>query len=323
MLAKRKINDAMAVLVGKDIVLPAPAKKALEYLDKHQNNSYYYQFEYGVVKKDGDIYVSPNKACHAQMHSMPKDCTAIWSKFPKPGHGYHGDKVKITEQTLKFNDWLLHRSPWAQVFVPTTTEFATKKGFVIADLNQAANLIVNALIATRIPSEHYWEVARWNDLVDAGVHENMAFILTVSFGREGVKLSGGIGHHPLDPNELTMEAVEAFMNGTPKGCNHPYVKNQDYKPCNKVWGGNIKGDFNYQGNPYGCYIEKQYPIKKEAGARMFRVSDDAYMKYPLARLVEIGITETGRILKDARPKLEEQHAAEAKPKRVPRKRKAA
>lgn len=283
------LDDPLRPILGAPIVLSEPARKALEYLNTEENNSFYYMFEYGPVNgvKNPKVVMTTNRACHAEM-SQYKEAKAIWSKNPKAGHKQAVPK-KVQEA---WTEWLLKRSPWSKIPIQTTVEFALKKGFVIQDMDIPANYLVNFLIATRMPCEHGEHVNRWYKFTKAGVPENVAFILGCFTNDKGQSICPNYGHHPFDSGCFHMTAVENFVKGEIARPNQPYSKSPLYYPCNSVW-------YKEKGTDFELYIKERYHKlipKQSKDTRIFKVNnEETKYQFTFDQWVEIGKLEHKRI----------------------------
>lgn len=287
--------------------------KAYDFLDKQENNSYYYHFEYGLINEDGKPFAATNHACHAEMSSLKGKPAAVWSKYPKPGYGHNVDEAAV----LAFNDWLVHRSPWNKAVMPDmNTKFVIKKG-VVCPVNIPANYLVNFLIATRIACEHPKHVIWWNKLVNAGVNEDMAFVFgcllahaSINAVNISISKTFGFSHHPFEL--FTKERVSNFINHKIANPSKNYEDNKDYRPCTAVWG-------NKTGYCYSQFLMETYPDKGAVkSVRTFLVGvnyDGEMVSHTFAEWAEIANIEHKRITHDVKQAVEEQEPAAVKPRR--------
>ncbi len=277
--------------------------RALQYMNETENKSFYYGFEYGLVTKRKRVLRNTNHACHAEMSVWAPGAQAVWSKMPGPkDHKDDENERHVTMYSprdrkivMAWNDWLVHRSPWKSVFVQTTTKFTFWRGFV-THANVPANFLVNALIATRTPSEYIEKVRVWYSLRQAGCHEDMAFLLCIVFNANGNVNPGSEGHLALEMGEITTDTAERFCFKGPHHLNEPYNLQTDYYPCNAIWQGG--------GVPFVRHIKQTYEPAKDRGdapRRMFMVADYENDKvYSMDDLARIGKLEYERMKRNVR-----------------------
>lgn len=252
---------------------------------------------YGVVNADGKIIHNKFTGCHADLGGRDyfgPNPRAIFSWVPKP----NGALSK--EAFQHWSDYLAHRSPWTKVMVAgLPTELVMEEG-VVCPTNVPANFLVNLLIATRMPCEHYAHVAKWHELVKAGANEDMAVIFACMMGA-GNKISEhcGNGHHPFDCFSNNM--VKNFVNHDYANPNPLYEKAPAYHPCSGGWGNKGEERHNVWGmvkqDKYFFTLKKLYDKAASEENRMFKVSTQAEkpIEHTLAEWVVIINTEHKRL----------------------------
>ena len=139
------------------------------------------------ILKDGTYHKVGKWVCHGWLsdynieHSLPGR-----SKFKSQGIAYVLSAVMkphVTEaQALNFIDWLINRSPWAEIFVDKDASSVYKYGYVV-DANYPASFITSAFIASRFITESYLTQGEmegrclvYHELLEIGCTENEAFM---------------------------------------------------------------------------------------------------------------------------------------------------
>src|ERR1700675_368550 len=170
---------------------------------------------------------------------------AIWAVF------HHPKQDKIMElKTRTYLEWLISKeiSPWRSMLPIKynkqfwNVDFIYDHGLLISNLDTPANLLVNFLIATRLPYEYVSKLDRWWDLVGQGVHPSIAYVyvhLFDFFGREkNFKIKPwNDGHVAIDGLDINQDNFDRFVLGKPYKENfiHPFKIVGGYLPCNIVW----------------------------------------------------------------------------------------
>lgn len=151
-----------------------------------------------VWPKDTTIHSSG--MCHAQLVTL-----GPWSdpdKKRKPAElislfnciapfKLTGEKKTII---TTFVDWIFNFSPWADAYMDKDVEFAVDNAITFSNPDVAANIVGMSASCTRIFNEHPNIGRTWYELVKAGVHPNVAFVVAhrIYISNDGMVYE----HHP-------------------------------------------------------------------------------------------------------------------------------
>lgn len=166
-----------------------------------------------AITKGGDMKKpSYGKPCHADVkYSDYKGCPYIVSAlYKEKGYG-----VGIQDEYIK---WLINDSYCSDVFVDKDLDSVKEKGFLI-DASKNANVIGNALIASRMSNESSLtaKVKIWKMLHDRGVNGDVAFIIGHMFAdldnKEGVTIQrSASSHEPFDVTDMSLAGMKNVCN---------------------------------------------------------------------------------------------------------------
>lgn len=182
-----------------------------------------------VITKEGWDH-SHNSACHAglgegyEMEKFDGEVLAIASKTQMKSSFYYNSPLSI-----RFYDWLLNRSPWAEVFVTKSGKLGARRG-VVCHTNVPSNLLLGGLIASRVAWEHINIMATWGKLTEAGVDESLAFFLAhgVDLSYKEASFNGMAGHCALRKKGISERSLEAFYRNIPVIQNELYSSDRRY-----------------------------------------------------------------------------------------------
>lgn len=206
--------------------IPALIEKAIADCKKqHQNVTARYAFVYN----NGSVVVSGNTACHNSVMSMGGGEKTTVVSIVTCINGNTSQNSLTEEQSLKFYDWLLNRSPYAEAFVSKDANKTFKEDrYAVMNVSSPANMLQGALVTSRQPWEH-WNVVRvFCKLVDKGIDENTAYLFGSMF-REStdksltVSLQSG-GHFNLDIVNMSVKDCLAFVENKPHVLTNPFNK---------------------------------------------------------------------------------------------------
>lgn len=253
---------------------------------------------YGTVLVDGSwtFYRHP---CHAYLKSQQDNKTfAVWSVMCKP----RNDEAypKIEEAVRPYFDWITGPdSPWRLLFEKyergvtideehtTSQEFMWNYGFVFFNVKEIpSNLLMNFLVATRMPKEWPEFILKWHRWVKMGYDPSVAFSLVTAFGPSGATsgtsmplesvnftLAGQDKYDwPLDLATYDVAAVESFTSFKPVRFERPFFEYPNSTPINALWGKNssTSGQIPFNKENYSMYLYETYSGKygkdnKDAG----------------------------------------------------------
>ena len=178
---------------------------------------------YGFVYRDGagvSHFHEEKKhiACHYGLNGAPPSTELIISSVGR-----------MKDCQLPFLDWLVNRSPYAPIFLEKDLDWIRQYGLIVG-VKESSNLVWGGLITSRVMWEFPACVRIWQDLVDALVHPNLAFVLCYNLysdqgtsqilqdgkrGRLPVRLNNlNAGHSSLIPFSMTKETLKCFVTGT-------------------------------------------------------------------------------------------------------------
>lgn len=293
---QKKAPRALVIpLVGKWPKVSDAAGKALAFLSERENDSNHDSyFPHGYVTEKGHVKTGKTYVCHADLGDFKK-AQALWTLFP---HSYQGAVPKKIE--LKFIDYLMKRSPWKHVPVMLDKNFVWDHGFLVEDMTVPANLMGNFCVVTRMCGERPDAINFWNEMVEAGVNENVALLFALSINttpKQAYYYSDEMswskydkGHDPFNAFSMTKEYAENFVAGKVADKKEEFGKNPNYRPCNTVWGPCEK-----HGDSYKKFIYDTYQPAEAADRRMFHVGAQNEKVFPRERWIEVAIAESIRM----------------------------
>ena len=226
----------------------APAIKTV----KSWNQSDQHNAVYGVVLDDGEVKKPVHNQCFgATREERNLGAKFIVSRIQQKG-AMHNDEHHA--DVIKYYDWLFNVSPYSSVFITKSGEEAVKSKWMVINCEVPSNLMMSALQASRIPWEYHSTMWVLNDLTEAGVEPNLAFLIGMhmrggEFRKGSADWSAGESEHRcLDVGKLDEKAIKAFINSAPVNCNDLYSKETEYAiphRVNSLWGsggaGTLKG----------------------------------------------------------------------------------
>lgn len=143
--------------------------------------------------------------CHAKMGQISNNSAALYSVFVKP-HEMYG----LEEATEAYFNWLTGpTSPWRSLLdqhnsgsvnghLIHNNKFRFKHGFVFDKLDSTPNnLIMNFLIASRVPKEWPMNLLRWYEAVQLGIDPAIALLMVSCFRVAAVKYEDLILYDPF------------------------------------------------------------------------------------------------------------------------------
>ena len=170
-----------------------------------------------------------------------------WKDPDKWSCDRHGGQVKLGAEWSykKFVAWwefLVNDSPWASCFITKDLDEAGEMG-VLIDVDQPANWVMAAIIATRHPHEYPQRVMAWYDAVQAGgdplalmpLVENTAVVV---HGRTKCLELVGAGdiHDVFDMYGWSKLTFSNFMHGKPVHCNDTFREGARYDGVHGMFG---------------------------------------------------------------------------------------
>lgn len=202
-------------------------KEGLAYRIKHTGGG---MARYCWLREDkGEVTQNGNTACHAELRGDTNRKFKLIGGLVNKTYGNFNEN-----NSLKFYDWLLNRSPYSPIFITKDAKEAHEEGF-IARTDYHHNLVGSAFLASRATYEGS-VAANWSAFVDVGCNEDLAFILAHSFkvgtGRYLYKTSAS--HTAMHGNCMYLSGMANFVNHkVPEG--PTYYDNSSYHSMDYMW----------------------------------------------------------------------------------------
>lgn len=186
-------------------------------------------------RKDGvapeNPHFSTNQACHAGMSELAGAARVVNALMG--GEGYATGRVLGPEIELWFVDYILNRSPYAETFITKDAAKAIEQEYTVSSGDYPANQVAAGMVALRRLWEYTYVAAAAYALVEAGVNEDLAFLLGHTVSTANVPGPGAdtswnachSGHCSVNPAAMGFDTVKNFLD-------HKVVK-----PTGKLVGG--------------------------------------------------------------------------------------
>lgn len=204
------------------------------------------------------VDVKENRACHAGLvkciYQMGKPLFVVSRVMNDIG------RVKLTHrEKLVYTDYLINRSPLEEVFYEKDAEEVLSTQYFIANCDVPSNKLAAGLISTRYLSETTRIARAFVKIVDAGVDEDIAYILAhmFKFSSDGKvsKHFNGDAHVAFTVSYWSWKGVGQWINHSPVGLNESYADNHYYR--------GIEPMFNRSSGTSGFYkLIKDWSFKK-------------------------------------------------------------
>lgn len=253
----------------------------MSVVDEVVNESYDYSVGHIAFEdsKGKVTYKHMHMGCHGFMSGAGvtgKEVSLVQSLRPR------GNKEAFEE----FGRWLCSKeSPYKEI--THDAELLNDKqgnlgGVRIQLREHCAPFLVNFLVATRMPWEHYGNVNSWWKMVQAGLSGKEAFYAQnqVTF-HTTVGAWSGAGHYPMDSGcdwSTIRDSKPNLYKVT------PYLKDKNYIPCNMIWENKkrVTTDFNIWGVPPPRKTEIEQAIRSNKGlinyTGSFKTAHDAWIE---------------------------------------------
>jgi len=216
--------------------------------DEHKHEGYNHGGNYRLTRNrslcNSICVVQDNKALHltstwcaSGLNSGSPDAIASLTAYDyfKVGQGDH----LSNEEKVLFFDWLCNRSPYAVCISTKSAKFAAKEG-IILDASYPNNLVVGAIIASRICWEYRNVCRTMQRFVEKGMNESAAFFLAHYYkvsSTYGITKSGSDGHCALTHEYTNEETLVNFVKGTQVYAGEPLSAGYGYGGIHTLWGG--------------------------------------------------------------------------------------
>lgn len=172
------------------------------------------------ISNKGKITENNSTICYRGLANNPngKNLLSIGARLLYDReHSSFGDADLSEKELANYITYVIERSPYKDAFLNKQAKSVIKHKWMFMDVSQPANYLVSALIAIRYTHEYQNMVKCWNDLVNAGVNEDLAWlIMSVSnyHPEEETKVSffaNNSGHTVLN-SIIPMEEAKNFLN---------------------------------------------------------------------------------------------------------------
>lgn len=192
--------------------LATKARNALEKEFKKGKRSKDANSSANFLMEDGTSVKAVESVCYASLsgNTVARKAVAIIASV----------QTLIVDEKIarRYFEWLLHYSPYQEVFVTKRGKTAIDHGIFVADTDKPSNLLFGGLTAARMVSECDRIPNMWNDLVDSGVHPDLAFVFSHYLHKNKDKLvvSGlGNGHTAIYGVPTTNAYYAGFTDVVP------------------------------------------------------------------------------------------------------------
>lgn len=165
--------------------------------------------EHGYIIDDntGDI-------CHARLSKAYRGlgngvCVAVYDAIRYHEKAITANRAKIYK---RYVDYIINRSPWAVAHLEKDIDVVWDKGANM-NVNVHGDILAAACVVARVGYEFSSMLDIFEDIVDAGFDENVAWLIAVSFTKVGKKYviaEMGGGHHVIRA-DLRTDALLSFM----------------------------------------------------------------------------------------------------------------
>lgn len=216
-----------------------------EQIDKRKNISC---VNYWVFNSSSEHIVCGHTACYAGICTDGKPGCIVINNIQRR-HREDTPRRIGTESCHMYLDWLLNRSPYADSFISKDADECFQENLVVSTCDVQSQILLGGMIALR----GMWEASPGNeapilfkDMVEAGVHEDFAFILGHCFFKDLSKnLNNYGGHQAIAPRFMEVNHAVNFMKHTHKG-GLTLCESANYSGVHNVWGifSGFRGDWH-------------------------------------------------------------------------------
>ena len=163
----------------------------------------------------------------------------------------------------KFLDWMFNHGPYADAYVTKSGQQAIDDEWFVIDCTKPNNIVLGAAMGARCVSEHHQVVTTFNDLVELGVNDRLAFMLGHMIqggrGRRGVVdwNAGYAEAKVLQPDFFGKDEVLNLIANTPTYTGPAFNVDNDYKRVQSMWGsrgGSVE-------NPLRKFLHSNFDVK--------------------------------------------------------------
>lgn len=188
------------------------------------------------------ILVGP---CHgfARRAGTPETVGIVTRIVRESGRYQDQQGMLSREELIHYYDFLLNRSPWADMYLHKSSAEAVKNKCLTVRTDRPGNLVQGALIATR----HTWEYSSNVKLfcrltMEYGCDEHvsyiLAFMMSYNMGSEMVAMAGMENDHlSFSPYDMAAQGYEAFLSHTPLVTTNLYNEGGRPEGVKAAWSG--------------------------------------------------------------------------------------
>lgn len=248
----------MVALKKREVDLEVKLEEAKARLSKE---AYWSENASGAfVYESGEIFVKPGTVCHAFLSKEPGIVYIVTGLQDGENYGDNPGRILAHEVEVWYLDYILNRSPYADTFVTKDAEKALEERLVVSNTEHAGKLTGGAIVALRRLWEHVYVARAAYDLVQAGLNEDLAFLLGHCIQAPSeinpnttVNWSACLNWHTsIDPNAMNFEAVKRFMDKNFKVAGDSYYKTGSYRGYSYMYGENYNQSLH-------TYVSNQFP----------------------------------------------------------------
>lgn len=230
------------------------------------------------VQDDGCIHINAGTGCHSFLTQNSGVMYIITGLQEGSDYGDNPGRVLDKEVEVWFLDYILNRSPYADTFVTKDAEEALEERLVVSSTDHEGCLVGGAIVALRRLWEHVYVAHSAYDLVQAGVNEDLAFILGHCIQAPSEIESNTIvswtadlnWHTSIDPSYMGFGAVKNFMQHKVLTKNGTYFNTGRYRGYSAMYGSGNPSIFDYIHAKFPCHLYKDN--KKVQGNNPFAAS---------------------------------------------------
>lgn len=250
----------MVALKKEEIDLEAKLEEAKSRLIKE---AYWSENASGAfVYANGEICVKPGTVCHAFLSRGPDIVYIVTGLQDGEGYGENPGRILAHEVEVWYLDYILNRSPYADTFITKDAEKALEERLVVSNTEHADSLTGGAIVALRRLWEHVYVARAAYDLVQAGLNEDLAFLLGHCIqAPSNIKPDTTVSwsaclnwHTSIDPNAMGFEAVKKFVDKNFKVTGASYYETGRYRGYSYMYGGNYNQSLH-------AYVKQQFPYE--------------------------------------------------------------
>lgn len=203
-----------------------------------------------------------NDVCHARIdvHGRELERYDVAALIDFPYNGSFARDGEPMKRYKQYVDYMINRSPWAVAFKAKPVDEVINTGIEM-DVEKPAGQVAGALIALRHGTEYPEKVKSFVKLLDMGIDEASAWILSFMFnhGKNGFSYGNHTGGHQAIASAMDADVIfKFFKKGFPKlERKKPYREATKYRVfeavgCDTYYGG---AQYGKENNPLYSWID--------------------------------------------------------------------